>query len=71
MITTFAPNAGTKNLTKNFKENKMAVPKRRNSKTRGAKRRTHYKIKLATVVKCSNCGAYKRPHRACPSCGEY
>ena len=48
----------------------MAVPKRRNSKTRAAKRRTHYKIKLATVVKCE-CGAYKRPHRACPSCGEY
>ena len=49
----------------------MAVPKRRNSKTRAAKRRTHYKIKLSSVVKCSNCGAYKRPHRVCPSCGEY
>ena len=49
----------------------MAVPKRRNSKTRGAKRRTHYKIRLSSVVKCSSCGAYKRPHRVCPSCGEY
>jgi len=49
----------------------MAVPKRRNSKTRAAKRRTHYKIKLASVVKCAHCGAYKRPHRACLSCGEY
>ena len=49
----------------------MAVPKRRNSKTRAAKRRTHYKIKLRAVTKCKSCGAYKRPHRACPSCGEY
>ncbi len=49
----------------------MAVPKRRNSKTRAAKRRTHYKITLKSVVKCSKCGAYKRPHRVCPSCGEY
>jgi large subunit ribosomal protein L32 len=49
----------------------MAVPKRRHSKTRAAKRRTHYKISLAAVVKCKHCGAYKRPHRVCPSCGEY
>ena len=49
----------------------MAVPKRRNSKTRGAKRRTHYKIRLSSVIKCSKCGAYKRPHTVCPSCGEY
>jgi len=49
----------------------MAVPKRRNSKSRGAKRRTHYKVEMATVVKCSKCGAYKRPHRLCPSCKEY
>ena len=49
----------------------MAVPKRRNSKTRAAKRRTHYKIKLASVVKCTHCGSYKRLHRVCLSCGEY
>jgi len=49
----------------------MAVPKRRNSHARAAKRRTHYKVKLSTVVKCKHCGAYKRPHRVCPTCGEY
>jgi len=49
----------------------MAVPKRRNSKTRAAKRRTHYKTKLASAVKCAHCGSYKRPHRVCLSCGEY
>ena len=49
----------------------MAVPKRRVSKAKSAKRRTHYKIRLSSVIKCSKCGAYKRPHRICPSCGEY
>jgi large subunit ribosomal protein L32 len=49
----------------------MAVPKRRVTKTRAAKRRTHYKVALSTVVKCSSCGAFKRPHTICPSCGEY
>lgn len=37
------------------------VPKRRVSKTRGAKRRTHYKIKLAIPVKDKN-GNWKLPH---------
>jgi large subunit ribosomal protein L32 len=49
----------------------MAVPKRRVTKTRAAKRRTHYKLKnVVTTTKCS-CGAFKRPHTICPSCGEY
>ncbi|MDR2906332.1 MAG: 50S ribosomal protein L32 [Helicobacteraceae bacterium] len=46
----------------------MAVPKRRVSRTRAAKRRTHYKIALSAPVKCK-CGAYKLPHHTCPSCG--
>lgn len=49
----------------------MAVPKRRVTKTRAAKRRTHYKLQLPTVVKCAHCGVFKKPHTACPSCGEY
>jgi len=50
----------------------MAVPKRRVTKTRAAKRRTHYKLKnVATVQKCPSCGAFKQPHKICPSCGEY
>ncbi|NPA55809.1 MAG: 50S ribosomal protein L32 [Epsilonproteobacteria bacterium] len=50
----------------------MAVPKRRVSKTRAAKRRTHYRLKkTATIQKCPSCGAYKKPHTICPSCGEY
>lgn len=47
----------------------MAVQQRRNSKTRKRKRRTHDKIKAPTLVKCPSCGAKKRAHRTCPSCG--
>jgi large subunit ribosomal protein L32 len=50
----------------------MAVPKRRVTKTKAAKRRTHYKLKnVATIQKCPSCGAFKQPHKICPSCGEY
>ncbi len=50
----------------------MAVPKRKHSKARRDKRRSNvWKIEAPTLVKCSNCGAYKRPHRLCPECGQY
>ncbi|MEN3044215.1 MAG: 50S ribosomal protein L32 [Candidatus Hydrothermales bacterium] len=49
----------------------MPVPKRRHSRARGRKRRTHYKIKLMSLVKCPNCGESKLPHRVCPHCGYY
>jgi large subunit ribosomal protein L32 len=48
----------------------MAVPKRRNSKTRAAKRRTHYKVTLPKPVKDKN-GVWKMPHRINPITGEY
>ena len=48
----------------------MAVQQRRVSKTRKAKRRTHYKLAAPTLVKCSHCGEYKLPHHVCPNCGE-
>ena len=47
----------------------MAVQQRRVSKTRKAKRRTHYKIEVPTMVKCPKCGEYKLSHRACANCG--
>ncbi len=34
-------------------------------------RKGHIKAELAQVSKCSNCGAPKRDHRACPECGFY
>jgi large subunit ribosomal protein L32 len=52
------------------KGDKMAVPKRRVSKTRGAKRRTHYKVTLAAPVKTSD-GSWKLPHHVNKNTGEY
>lgn len=48
----------------------MAVQQRRNSKTRKAKRRTHYKLASPTLTKCPDCGEYKAPHKMC-ECGVY
>ena len=49
----------------------MALPKRRQSKSRGRKRRTHYKSSLASTTNCPQCSAIKMRHRACPECGYY
>ncbi len=50
----------------------MAVPKGKVSHARKSKRRSSvWKLKLPTLVKCPNCGAYHTPHRACPECGQY
>jgi large subunit ribosomal protein L32 len=49
----------------------MAVPKRRQSPTRGRKRRAHDAITLPNPVLCPSCGEPKMPHRVCPSCGQY
>ena len=35
----------------------MAVPKRRTSKTRKNKRRTHFKISVPGMTECPNCGS--------------
>jgi large subunit ribosomal protein L32 len=48
----------------------MAVPKRRNSKTRGAKRRTHYKLTLPRPVKDED-GTLRMPHHMNMTTGEY
>jgi large subunit ribosomal protein L32 len=49
----------------------MALPKRRHSRTRGAKRRTHWKLARASVQSCPSCHKPKRPHRVCSHCGAY
>ena len=49
----------------------MAHPKRKTSKQRKNKRRTHYKASLPTLAKCSNCGATVEYHHICPECGYY
>jgi large subunit ribosomal protein L32 len=49
----------------------MPLPKRRHSKARGAKRRTHWKLTAPNVTECPNCHQPKLPHRICPNCGYY
>jgi len=49
----------------------LALPKRKKSKSRRDKGRTHWKLTAPTVVKCPQCDEPKLPHRACPSCGFY
>ncbi|NNC95454.1 MAG: 50S ribosomal protein L32 [Chitinophagales bacterium] len=49
----------------------MAHPKRKISKTRRDKRRTHYKLAAPNVVNCQNCGSAVLYHRVCPECGNY
>jgi large subunit ribosomal protein L32 len=49
----------------------MAVPKRRHSHTRGAKRRTHWTLKRQGLSTCSHCSQPKLPHRICQNCGYY
>ena len=49
----------------------MAVPKRRTSKTRKNKRRTHIKLSAPGMTECPSCGEYKLSHRVCKNCGSY
>lgn len=49
----------------------MAHPKRKTSKQRRNKRRTHYKATAPTLATCTNCGDTVQYHRVCPSCGYY
>ncbi|MCS7176185.1 MAG: 50S ribosomal protein L32 [Candidatus Kapabacteria bacterium] len=48
----------------------MPNPKRRHSRSRRDKRRTHYKHARTTLQQCPECGEAKEPHRAC-LCGIY
>ncbi len=50
----------------------MAVPKQRQTSSRGKRRRGgHKKLQVKKLVKCSNCHKEIMPHRACSFCGYY
>lgn len=49
----------------------MAVPKRRQSKQRQRKRRTHVKAANPVFQNCPQCGDPHVPHRVCATCGYY
>ena len=49
----------------------MPNPRRRHSKARRDRRRTHDSLTVPTTVECSQCHEAKPPHTVCPSCGYY
>ncbi|MGD9497736.1 MAG: 50S ribosomal protein L32 [Armatimonadota bacterium] len=49
----------------------MALPKRKHSKSRTRKKRTHKVTLAAVVTRCRQCQAPVRPHNACGKCGYY
>ncbi len=49
----------------------MAHPKRKTSKQRKNKRRTHHKAIAPTLITCQNCKSAVQYHRVCPECGYY
>ena len=49
----------------------MAVPKKRISRTRRDKRRTHHRAPMRQLTLCAHCKQPKVAHRVCPHCGHY
>lgn len=49
----------------------MANPKRRTSKARRDRRRSHHALRPPAISNCPECGEVKMPHRACSHCGHY
>jgi large subunit ribosomal protein L32 len=49
----------------------MALPKKRHSKARGRRRRTHWKLKQANLSPCPHCKQLKFAHKVCLVCGYY
>lgn len=49
----------------------MPNPKRRHSKSRSRKRRSHDALTPVGSSACPNCGAPRLSHRVCPSCHHY
>ncbi|MXZ34076.1 MAG: 50S ribosomal protein L32 [Acidobacteria bacterium] len=49
----------------------MPNPKRRHSKSRRNKRRSHDFLTVRSTSKCPDCQENRLPHRVCPHCGYY
>ncbi len=49
----------------------MPNPKRKHSKARTRRRRTHDKLKTPNLSRCPQCNQLRRPHRVCGNCGHY
>ncbi|MDI7276191.1 MAG: 50S ribosomal protein L32 [Anaerolineae bacterium] len=48
-----------------------AVPKRKLSRGRTARRRSHMALQPMNLVPCPQCHEMHRPHHICPGCGMY
>jgi large subunit ribosomal protein L32 len=49
----------------------MQAPKRRTSRSKRNKRRSHDALRPVNPAACSNCGEPAMPHRVCRHCGSY
>lgn len=49
----------------------MALPKKRHSKARGRRRRTHWKLTKTNLTSCPQCKQLKVLHQVCKVCGFY
>lgn len=49
----------------------MPVPKRKHSKSRRDKRRSHDHLTIPMLSPCPECGEMRQTHRVCPYCGMY
>lgn len=49
----------------------MALQKKKSTRRRRDKRRTHDSLTAPNLVECSHCKELKRPHRVCSHCGYY
>ncbi len=49
----------------------MALPKKKTTKARQGKRRSHLKLNLPALDICPQCQSPKLAHHVCPTCGSY
>ncbi len=49
----------------------MPNPRRRHSRSKRGRRRSHDALSRPALSVCPQCGEPKRPHNVCPGCGTY
>ncbi|MDD5710485.1 MAG: 50S ribosomal protein L32 [Candidatus Colwellbacteria bacterium] len=49
----------------------MSVPKKKHSKSKAGRRRSHLAIKKTALHPCTNCKAPTLSHQVCKNCGQY
>ena len=49
----------------------MAVPKKRTTRSKRGKRRSHHAHSPLNLIRCPKCKTYTLSHQMCPACGIY